>query len=339
MGPRVSYTIEREIARFESFQGSSGEVKAERLCDFGLLLTPKTGVLAAKGKKDIALTLMGITHGNETAGIAVLNALLALLSSGSVRLEIPVAFLLGNPWAARENKRFLERDLNRSFNRPDPRMKEERRAAELSQVLRRTDFIVDFHQTTKASDRPFFIFPYSKPSFAFAREVAPKQTIVTHWGKPFSAEGMCSDEYVNAQGGTGISLELGQNGFDPYQIGGGVEAGLWALRTVADRWKGGHTDAFAKGRADNDPELYTWAQIVAWPERGFVDLDEGWTNFREVTEGQRLGTVDGEPLLAPVSGRMLFPKYLSRDQQRALDSRPTELCRIMKRIGTGDLPK
>ncbi len=335
----MSYTIEREIARFETFQGCPGEVKAERLCDFGLLLTPKDKIVPAKGKKDIALTLMGITHGNETAGIAVLNNLLALLSSGAARLEIPVAFLLGNPWAARENKRFLERDLNRSFNRAAPEAKEERRAVELSQVLRCTDFIVDFHQTTKQSDRPFFIFPYSKPSFAFARELAPRQTIVTHWGKPFSVEGMCSDEYVNSQGGTGISLELGQNGFDPYQIGGGVEAGLWAIRTVTDRWKGGHADAFAKGRADNDPELYTWAEIMPWPETGMVDLDEGWTNFKDVEEGQRLGTVDGKPLLAPVGGRMLFPKYLTRDQQRALDSRPTELCRIMKRIETGDLPK
>lgn len=335
----MSYTIEREIARFESFQGSSGEVKAERLCDYGILVSPRTGALPAKGKKDIALTLMGITHGNETAGIAVLNSLLALLSSGSLRLEIPVAFLLGNPWAAREDKRFLERDLNRSFNRAHPEAKEERRAAELAEVLKRTDFIVDFHQTTKPSDRPFFIFPYTKPSFAFARELAPRQTIITHWGKPFSVEGMCSDEYVNSQGGTGISLELGQNGFDPYQIGGGVESGIWAMRTVTDRWKGGHPDPFARARADNDPEIYTWAGVVPWPEEGFVDLDEGWTNFKPVEAGQRMGTVDGKPLVAPVGGRMLFPKYLTRDQQRALESRPTELCRIMKRIETRDLPK
>lgn len=335
----MSYTIEREIARFESFQGVSGQVKAERLCDFGILVSPKSGALKGKGAKDIALTLMGITHGNETAGIAVLNQLLALLSSGAVRLQIPVAFLLGNPWAARENKRFLERDLNRSFARKDPRAKEELRARDLMAVLARTDFIVDFHQTTKQSDRPFFIFPYSKPSFAFARELAPRQTIVTHWGKSFSVEGMCSDEYVNSQGGTGISVELGQNGFDPYQIGGGVEAGLWAIRTVTDRWQGGVGDPFAKGRADNDPELYTWASIVPWPEAGFVDLDEGWTNFKPVEAGQRLGTVDGEVLKAPAAGRMLFPKYLTRDQQRVLDSRPTELCRIMKRIGIEDLPR
>jgi hypothetical protein len=270
----------------------------------------------------------------------VLNGLLALLNRGAVNLRLPVAFLLGNPWAAKENKRFLERDLNRSFNRKDPAAAEELRARDLGAVLKDTAYIVDYHQTSRVSERPFFIFPYGRRSLAFARAVGPRQTIVTHWGRPFSSEGMCSDEFVNSQGGTGISLELGQNGFDPYQIAVGIECGLWALRTVTDELEGRAKDAHPveTRRAATEAEIYTWADIMPWPAAGTVALDEGWYNFRDVARGQRLGTLDGKPLLATVDGKMLFPKYLTAEQQRQLESRPTELCRIMKRINEVELP-
>ena len=246
-----------------------------------------------------------------------------------------MAFILGNPWAARENKRFLERDLNRSFALQDSGSREGRRARELTAVLKDTAYIVDFHQTSRPSERPFFIFPYNERSYRFAREIGPRHTIVTHWGKPFSAEGMCSDEFVNSQGGTGISLESAI-GFDPYQIAVGVEASLWAIKAVGEARSGG--EAFSRRRLDAAPQLYTWADIVAWPADGLVDLDEGWSNFKDVGAGQRLGAVGGKPLNARVSGKILFPKYLTREQQQELLSRPTELCRIMRPISEAELP-
>ena len=45
-----------------------------------------------------------------------------------------------------------------------------------------------------------------------------------------------------------------------------------------------------------------------------------------------------QPLLAKAGGKMLFPKYLTREQQDALESRPTELCRVMRRISEAELP-
>jgi hypothetical protein len=78
---------------------------------------------------------------------------------------------------------------------------------------------------------------------------------------------------------------------------------------------------------------------MPWPETGFVDLDEGWFNFKDVAAGQRLGTLDGRPLLARAAGKMLFPKYLTREQQAALASRPTELCRVMRPVSEAELPR
>jgi succinylglutamate desuccinylase len=256
---------------------------------------------------------------------------------------MPLAFILGNPWAAQKEQRFIDKDLNRSFGATGLTDAEGRaifelkRAKDLEPTLAQSTYILDFHQTTRASDRPFFIFPYSAASFQWARRIAPRITVVTHWGKPFSSEGRCSDEYVNGCGGIGITMELGQNGLDTYQIAAGVEAALWSIRAVQANLQG----ATGKLRAVDDAEqgeIFTWGQIVPWPAVGLVDLRPDWHNFKMVQAGESLGTVDGKPLVAETSGRILFPKYLSHAEQRVLVSRPTELCRIMKNINVSDLP-
>ncbi len=325
--------IQQQIDTFSRYaQRTWPQLRCEVLCDYGFLLSPEAAV-PIPGGKDIALTLIGLTHGNEWAGVAVLNEVLGQVAAGDVPLTAPVAFILGNPWAALENKRFLERDLNRCFGRAAPQHREELRAQVLSEVLQRTYRLVDFHQTMRPSDRAFFIFSYLPESLAFAGLVAPELTVVTHWSGGFSAEGMCSDEYVNKSGGRGITIELGQNGFDPMQIATGAAAARGAISAMAP---------LLLSRTEvprfSPRELYTWAQIVPWPKAGVVTLDEGWDNFAAVEAGARLGDLDGQALLAPASGRMLFPKYLSREQQQVLAARPTELCRIMTLIELTDLP-
>ena len=335
--PGMVYAIGTEIDRFARLLTQlAGSYAVTQDVPFAGVVSPAG--YRKTGSKDIGLTLMGITHGSEWAGVAVLNRVLEHLIAGTIRLRIPVAFVRGNPWAARENKRFLERDLNRSFARGSAATLEERRAGELEYLLARTAYLVDFHQTMQPSDRAFFIFPYRCDALDLARSIAPEQTIVTHWGQSFSAEGRCTDEYVNASGGLGITVELGQNGFSPYQIAVGVESALWAI-TVATACLEGRTLAdLVKERCATEPEIFTWSQIIPWPNQGVVHLDTGWTNFREVEKGQRLGDVDGSPILAEVSGRILFPKYLTPEQQESSTTRPTELLRVMRLVALDALP-
>jgi hypothetical protein len=333
------YDIEREIARFEDLFSRlpalrAGELSVERLCAHGYLVKPTRTAVSVPGQKRIALALMGLTHGNEWAGAAVVANLAALMASGQLTPGAPTAFFLGNTAAGRENKRFLDRDMNRSFGRKTRELREEARAAELAAVLKDAAFFLDYHQVSRPSDRPFFIFPYSKASFDLARAIAPRKTVVTHWGKPFSSEGMCSDEFVNGQGGVGLSLELGQNGFDPYQIAVGVEAGIWAMRAVLPEMQ-----PFGRLVAGEEGEIFTWAEIMPWPDGEYVELVEGLTNFKMLQPGERVGTVDGKPIVTATGGRVLFPKYMTRDQQKTMETRPTELLRVMKKITEIDLPR
>jgi succinylglutamate desuccinylase len=278
--------------------------------------------------KPVAVTLQAATHGNEVGGIDVLNAFLQLLHTGVIKPPFSMGFAIGNPLAVKANRRFVEKDLNRSFGRTSSAGDEEKRARALEPLLEKTALFVDFHQTIEPSQRPFFIFPYTKASFDFAAALHDQIPIVTHWGLSFSKDGMCSDEYVNHRGGTGLTLELGQKGFDAYHSGVGLQVALAAVQYAVGLFAGS-----SEKRPLIDPELYTWKAVIPYEEG--MTLREGLVNFQAVTVGDPMGSFQGQTLRAPVDGWILFPKY-PRDP---LAAPPKELYRIIKRIPVDDLGK
>lgn len=334
----MTLEINKEIAYFRYLTQLMPRARysVRQICDDALLVAPNGFGSARLAGKQIGLTFLGLIHGNEHAGVAVLNNLLEHVVNGTVQLRFPVAFALGNTNAGRLNQRFVERDLNRSFGRETALLAEEKRADELEILLKETAILIDFHQTREPTPQPFFIFPYSKNSYKLARSIAPQYPVVTHWGKPFSAEGQCTDEFVNANGGTGITLELGQNSLNPYHVAAGVDAAMWSLR-VASEWFGIEPAADSKRSERGVGNLYTWAAVLSWPPQGDILLEPGLTNFTQVKHGQVLGRGPSGPVISPVDGAILFPKYLDPIKDKGLP-RPTELCRIMKTINDADLP-
>lgn len=324
---------EHEIEKFRRMvdQSSLHSLKCEKLCADFLRLIPSSIERDLPPGKESALTMMAVTHGNEVGGIAVLNQLLELIGQGLIRLTYPLTIGLGNPAASMTDRRFLERDLNRSFLRANTDSVEDQRARELEPILEKTAFFVDIHQTIEPSSHPFLIFPYLPASFEFGRQIAPDMPIVTHWGSGFSKDGSCTDEFVNKKGGVGLTIELGQKGFSNYQEGVGLRAMLRALMVVGQRLAGRPWQA-----PDHQPEIYTWAEVLPFPE-GEAGLDEGWYNFRRVEKGQRLGYCKGheKEILAGLSGPILFPKYPASPHE----PRPKEICRIMKSVTIDQLGK
>jgi len=325
----MEYSIIREIEKFDQKCLSlGGDIQVNKLADFVYLVSPELKSYQPKLGKEIDLTLMAITHGNEFVGVRVLNDVLDFISNESFQLKISVCFVLGNPWAARENKRFLEADLNRSFARDSLTAKEHHRARELEGVLSSTSYLVDLHQTREKSESPFFIFPYSKGSFTFAREISSEIPIVTHWGKPFSKTGQCTDEFVNGQSGTGLTIELGQNGFDAYKIEVGFKAILRVLEVVEGKLYKNEVIEL-----DDDHDVFTWLDIVEFPESGSASLKPGYFNFVEIVDGENFGEKDGEPLIASENCKILFPYYPNKTEKKS-----AELCRLLKKIKLSELP-
>lgn len=283
--------------------------------------------------KELALSVFGVTHGNELAGLGVVKEFLTLLVSGQIETKLPIMIGLGNPDAARENVRFIDKDLNRSFMNDDETTKEGKRARLLEEHLSETHWFLDLHQTSRHTEEPFFIFPYSKEGYQFARHIDPARAIVTRWDGSFSTEGGCTDEFVNQRGGHGISFELGQNGFDDYQISLGVKACIWALHYATNRILGEPLRDISKESVSG--LTYTFARTVDFPENGTPILDEGLFNFKSISEGDVLGDMDGEPLKALATGKLLFPKFIKPGMK--LDKRPVELYRVLRVVDPSEL--
>ena len=140
---------------------------------------------------------------------------------------------------------------------------------------------------------------------------------------------MCTDEYVNSQGGTGITLELGQKGFDNYQTGVGLQVAMAAIQFVQNKMPLSR-NSFSVGPLS---EIYTWKQVV--PFAPGMELKEGLINFEPVSKGQKIGIFNSKHLEVTENGWLLFPKYI-RDPFAAP---PKEIFRIMKRISAEELGK
>lgn len=305
----------------------------KELCDFAYQFSPKDSEVVFSSSKPVALTISTLVHGNETAGLAVLNDFLSLLDRKVINCQLPIGIIVGNFEAALENKRFLESDLNRSFGheKSTAKTKEQKRSYDLQELLKKTAWLLDIHQTRLESKRPFFIFPYRKESLDFVEGISEQTAVVTHWGDGgFSKEGLCIDEYVNSQGGVGITLECGQAGFDSWQIAYGLKMVLQSISFVSRK-----ENSFGKSE-ETRRDLYTIADTLVCPQRGVLKLEPGLVNFQNVVKGEMLANCDGRPILSPSDGWILFPNYSSETSSEG--SRPKELLRVLKKINFDELP-
>lgn len=319
--------LSQQISLFRNILSSnfSDQIVVENLCKDAFKLSPALGSEVVIGKKPITMTFMALTHGNEVAGVAVLNRFLALLQQGVISLKFPIALILGNADASFEGKRFSEKDLNRCFDSSSNETKEHRRARELEPLLKDTEYLVDLHQTIEATKTPFFIFPFEQKSFLLANFIENQLPIITHWGGGFSKEGKCTDEFVHANRGIAVTLELGQKGFDPYQESLGLSCLMKALLAPLNLGWQRYNKALQL-------EAYTWGQVVSYPE-GHAQLDKGWYNFRQVTAGERLGVSDHGDIVSDVTGPILFPKYGTYEPE----NRPKEICRILRPVNHSEI--
>lgn len=281
----------------------------------------------------IDLCFVGLLHGNEYLGTAIVNDVLQnYLDEFSVSSP-RIGFALGNVEAARQNTRFLEYDLNRSFGSEGTRHLEWRRAKELESFLKRSDLLIDFHQTREQSVSPFFIFPYHELGFKFAHLLAPELPIVTHWGDSFSTAGLCSDEYVIEQGGVGITIEMGQNGFDSVRQNLGVQIAKRALSQMRSLRLSGFIKTLQSSPLAHD-EIYTWQQVFEWPASGQAKLLERWENLSSIKAGTAFCEIDKVIYHCEKDGRVIFPYYPRPTDRKAQN----ELGRLIRKVTVAELP-
>jgi len=279
------------------------------------------------GRHDVHLVFGGLIHGNEKGSLPALLAILRDLHSGALSFGGRLSLIVGNPWAARAEKRFLEADLNRVFIDSDADTLEHRRARQLMQVLGDADVFVDFHQTILDTQKPFYIFPWQPDGWRWARALAGAEVWVTRApGESFSSGTCCSDEYVRNRGGVALTLELGQKGFDAHAAAR-AEAVMRRAIALADRLAQG-SGTIAE-QSEEQPELGFYRTVfkAPYPDRSWA-LRPGLTNFLPVSAGERLTAPASPRLSAPCDGVLLFPKYPPANQPL-----PGEIVRVLERMG------
>ena len=90
----------------------------------------------ASNREGAHVMVVGGTHGNEPAGVKAMVAFHQQVHNGDFILERgKVSLVLGNPRAYEQDQRYIDRDLNRSFNQPDSTTIEGRRAGDIIQYL------------------------------------------------------------------------------------------------------------------------------------------------------------------------------------------------------------
>src|SRR3989344_7923920 len=83
-------------------------------------------------------------HGNELTPLEIIKRY----------FKDKVSYIIANSEAVHKNKRFIESDLNRSFNGKSNTF-EEKIAQKLLKELKKYKYVLDFHTST--SDTPIFI--------------------------------------------------------------------------------------------------------------------------------------------------------------------------------------
>jgi predicted deacylase len=110
---------------------------------------------AAEPGPHVAVT--GLVHGDELCGRAAIERLLAL---GCTPRRGRLSLALVNLEAAREHRRYLDRDMNRLWRddwlNDDRHSHEAARARELRPWLQTVDWVLDLHSTAFVA-RPFFV--------------------------------------------------------------------------------------------------------------------------------------------------------------------------------------
>lgn len=268
------------------------------------------------------LIVTGAIHGNEPAGAIAATRVCAALRPARVRGEVLV--LGGNLAAAAIDQRGVEVDLNRlwtpalvaALRAADPRkdrpeQREQRAllaAFDAARARARGPIIgLDLH-TTSGGGPPFSVAGDTLRNLALAMAL-PIPLIL---GLEESLDGTLL-QYFGTRGEACMTVETGQHA-DPAAVGLHeaviwltlVASGVLAPDAVPDRERYVAALREAAGRVPRTMELMYRHPIDA---RSDFAMRPGYRGFQPVKKGEVLATERGEPVRAPVGGRILMPLY------------------------------
>lgn len=267
---------------------------------------------------------LGGVHGNEPGGVLAARRVLAVLERERPAMRGALVALVGNIKALGARKRYLRQDLNRVWKKADveallarpasgdgPEEAEQRDLLRVFEELPASEHervvVLDLHSSSGAGS-PFSCMADTLQN----RRIALALPVPVILGLEESIEGSVL-EYVGERGHVAVAVEGGQHD-DPATVDH-HEAAIWIALVAAGCL------------AEEDvPDLEGKRRRLARAARGLpavvdiqyrhglhdgdaFEMEPDYHNFQPVRRGEVLAKHRDEAVRAPLTGRMLLPRY------------------------------
>lgn len=271
-----------------------------------------------------SIVIAGGTHGNERTGVELVRKWEQ--SSREVQKFCPSAkidFVLSNPLAIRENRRYVHQDLNRSFSKKslsicgDSLCYEINRARELEKLYgpkgesTKTDLLIDIHNTTSTMGVCLILSakdPFTTRASAEILSEFPKTKIY------FQPEPREESPYFGTIAKADICIEVGPQAHGTLSASLFLETEKVVLRYLE------LAEEFNRGVLQQKPcrpvEVYTQWKDLDYPRdslgniQGMIHPDMQGRDFKELREGDKVfKTFDGKDIT--YKGETVFPLFIN----------------------------
>lgn len=282
------------------------------------------------------LVCIGGIHGNEPAGVAALERVVASLTRERPPFRGELVALRGNLAALELGRRFVDEDLNRIWTLPRIGSLRENGVVESPEVIEQAELlallddlfseadgtvhVVDLH-TTSSESAPFLTFSDTLRNRGFAAEF-PVPFVL---GLEEELEGTLLD-YVNHLGYVAVGVEGGSHR-DPESVDN-LEAAVWLSLVAAGNMEPERVPELRSyrrrlRRAGADlPDIFEVRYRHALRGGEGFRMDPGYRNFEPVRRGQAIARDGRGRIRAQESGRLFLPLYQTQGDEGFFLVRP-----------------
>ena len=278
------------------------------------------------GKIDISIDLPTIVffaalHGNELTGVSAMERVLKTISDRKIHLKGNLLAVKGNLKAIAKVQRFIDYDLNRLWTADYIAAADEGKNTlseleELKELLLLAELLikraknevcfVDLH-TTSSKSSPFLVLDDTLRNRALARSIPA--TIVL--GLAEKIEGTMTS-YLAEFGPRTLVFESGQH--ESLSSINLHEAAIWLL---LDQMNIIESDVFDKqacydmiqSASKGNPKVVETIDRFGIEEGDDFKMEEGFTNFQWIKEGEFLAMYNGKKVVAEHDGLIFMPLY------------------------------
>ncbi len=233
-----------------------------------------------------SVAIVGCLHGDEVLGKKVIDELSSIkLKQGTL------SFIIANTRALAENKRFIKKDLNRSFPGKKDSECEEKIAYHLTKILKDFDYVIDIHATDSNIGTLIIITSLNKNIKNFLKHI-PVARVALMRKNEFSKGNMLGFCKI------GISLEYG-----PDKTGGNYKKALTDVKMILK-----NIGLLSGGKKIfPEKELYAISGVYH-TDYGFKQNNK-LRNFCLIKTGQVIGVLNREEI---ISEKEFFPLFLGK---------------------------